>query len=204
MINGLQYFVHMPVMGVSFPANCQMVMTPLISVATFDIVTSDQAFGWLFTFPPEEPYTINFDSVGYSSRYTIQNMNTSFVMLVVFLVIIAIMILMIPCKFYNERIDRVFLGILNWCFWNPVLRFLIESCLEVSIALFINFKDHRHEVSASIKANNLFSFTLACLLGALPLFIMIFYSLKTDEFENKGFEHKWGAVYDGMVLKDKR
>jgi hypothetical protein len=44
MINGLQIFVHLPLLGIDFPDNAMYVVTHLITVATFSILDTDSIY----------------------------------------------------------------------------------------------------------------------------------------------------------------
>ena len=54
MINGLQIFVHLPMLGVEFPGHAQDVVSYLIDIATLDLVPTDEIFEAVFVDFPEE------------------------------------------------------------------------------------------------------------------------------------------------------
>ena len=47
LINGLQLFVHIPLFQLSLPANAQVIVDELITIATFDLVDPKLVFGWM-------------------------------------------------------------------------------------------------------------------------------------------------------------
>ena len=66
-----------------FPGNAFMIFEVMISVATFDILPTDDWFPLVLTELPEvEPYTDKFDRLNYGSVFTIMNMGT---MLIIFI-----------------------------------------------------------------------------------------------------------------------
>ena len=44
MINGLQIFVHLPMLGVEFPGAAKDVVSYLIDIATLDLVPTDDIY----------------------------------------------------------------------------------------------------------------------------------------------------------------
>ena len=62
MMNGLQIFVHMPLMNVKFPANAGTFIVFLVKIANFDIIPTDLAFEHIFDFPDDGPFNLNFEA----------------------------------------------------------------------------------------------------------------------------------------------
>ena len=60
MLNGLQIFVHMPLMDVRFPANANTFIVFLVNIANFDIIPTDYLFGKIFNFPDDGAFNLNF------------------------------------------------------------------------------------------------------------------------------------------------
>ena len=53
MINGLQIFVHIPLLKTIFPSNTELVIKELSEFATFDILPTSTYLGWALEFPDE-------------------------------------------------------------------------------------------------------------------------------------------------------
>ena len=54
LINGLQIFVHIPLVGVEIPDNALVVLNELISIVQFDVVENGVVYGSFVEFPDEE------------------------------------------------------------------------------------------------------------------------------------------------------
>ena len=88
MINNLQLLVHSPLINVQFPANAFMLFDVMISVATFEILPTDDIFPVFFSKLPEDSaLTDNFDRMNFGSRYLVMNLGTMFLILSGYLVL---------------------------------------------------------------------------------------------------------------------
>ena len=98
MINGLQIFVHLPLFSIEVPANAMMLVEKLLTIATFDIIESEVAFGWLFEFPEEDEDLLkgDFGDSGYESAYTVNLLGTGFIFIAVVVVTMALLFLTWP------------------------------------------------------------------------------------------------------------
>ena len=67
MINGMQLFVNLPLFNVNFPSLSHLIVEDLITIATFDVLPTDEIFE--FTLHPDELDQENerFIDVGYDS-----------------------------------------------------------------------------------------------------------------------------------------
>ena len=52
--------------------------------------------------------------------------------------------------------------------------------------------------------NNVFSIVMTCILVGLPIFIAVFYTWNVDLLEDDDFVEKYGDIYDGLVLSQRR
>lgn len=76
MINALQIIVRIPLFSVNFPANVQLCFGILVDVTNFNLFSTDAST--IFKFTPTDPYSANFDAIGYNSMNSIENMQSLF------------------------------------------------------------------------------------------------------------------------------
>lgn len=100
LINGLQLFVHLPLVGIDLPKHTTLVLGKLITVAQFDIVENELVFGELITFEEEDEDTLraNFVETGYESDYAFVNMGTNVIILTILLFFILLLSFCFPCS----------------------------------------------------------------------------------------------------------
>ena len=137
MINGLQLFVHLPLFEVSLPASAQILIDKLLTIATFDLIESETAFGAIIEFPEEDENELSgkFVETGYESAYMINLLGIGFIIFVNVLVIMFILLITYPCSKYLPKVKKVHnkvTGIIFWGFW---IRFLMEESLVAFISV---------------------------------------------------------------------
>ena len=89
----------------------------------------------------------------------------------------------------------------NFLYWGGILRLLMEGYLEIIISTMLNMvRNNREDRSWSIIFSNVFSILMTILLLVLPIFILIFYWYKREEWADEEFEAKWGAPLEGLVM----
>ena len=71
MINGLQLFVHFPLFNMSFPPLANIVVGKLITIASFDILPTDDLFAEIGSPEDDEAYSEKFEGIGYESFFLI-------------------------------------------------------------------------------------------------------------------------------------
>lgn len=96
MINNLQIIIHAPLIEVPFPGNAFMIYEVMMTVATFEILPSDEILPGMFPNLTEEvPFSTKFERLGYETQYIIMNMGTMFL---VFLLNFFLLVIYLPLK----------------------------------------------------------------------------------------------------------
>jgi hypothetical protein len=194
------------------------VVGQIISVATFDIPfiemdTLNYIHENAFTVG-EDPVTLeephnyvveNFDELGYGSPYLSANMGSMFVYYVITL--FALLFIFVGWATrrcgnsfvirQHEKLKKIFL-------WNFCIRLIFEASLELSFCIGLNWK---YGVwGAGNWADDFCSINtmmIAVLLLIMPFGIYCFYTKKFEHLADEEFEEKYGAVYEGLLLKKK-
>ena len=117
-----------------------MIYEVMITVATFDILPTDDVFPEIFTLLPEEDaFTDKFDRLNYGSTFCIMNMGT---MLIIFLGYTVLYFVYFLCKLLSpvsKKAKKISKKLNKMLFWNHAIVFLQEGFLEILIAAVINF-----------------------------------------------------------------
>ena len=138
MINGLQIFVHLPLFDINMPASAQIMIEKLLHIAHFDIVESEQAFGWLMDFPEEDENLIlgNYNDSGYESAYTINLLGTGFIFIFVLCAIMVLLLITWPITKLYAQAKKPHDKVMNPIFWSIWIRYMLEESLVIFIAVF--------------------------------------------------------------------
>mmetsp|Transcript_16345 Transcript_16345/g.22407 ORF Transcript_16345/g.22407 Transcript_16345/m.22407 type:complete len:213 (-) Transcript_16345:1199-1837(-) len=204
MINGLQIIVHAPLLKSVFPANANMVVETLISFATFDFLPTNIYLGWALEFPEgyDDEISQSFVDTGYDSFYTIELLGSVFLFMIIFTFILAFILFLalqsILCKI--GPLMKLKKKMEDWLLWNPIIRLILEGCLELGISLQISL-GHLDYSSFTMKVNSIVTIILASICGIFPLFMIIFYCKKVDKFHDENFEAKFGSTYEGLYIQ---
>ena len=74
--------VHLLAIKLNNPDQTMIFYSELFELASFDIIPTDYIYDWMFDFE-NNPLTEALDAVGYSSTYTIFNLGSLFIFIVI-------------------------------------------------------------------------------------------------------------------------
>lgn len=206
LINGLQLFVHLPLIGIELPEHTTYVLGKLITVAQFDIVENQLVYGEVITFEEEVEGNLrtNFVNTGYESDYAFVNMGTNVIILTILLFAMLLLLICAPCRNRRNCIGRAHRKCSGIVFWNFWLRLLIEGCLEIAISAGLYLLQEgaltaeREANPAYFLTNDIMSYFLLSLLLVLPIFILAFYCKNFERLGEEEFAAVWGSPYEGL------
>ena len=208
MINGLQIIVNLPLFDVEFPGLAHMVVVSLITIATFDVLPSNDVFEWALNPPTDEQEDSKFAEV-FDSNFLILNLGTMFLMFVVLLSIPPFLFCSRPCRrcwpWFNKKHQSMKKSVQG----NSWIRFIMEGSLDISICASLNYIFMRENAEGlqwgnSFEVVNSTAFiVLAILVCVFPAWALIFYCRNFEKWEDEEFEEKYGSVFEGL-RKDQR
>jgi len=97
-IHTQQIIVLMPLFKVNLPGNAAVFFNVLMTVASFDVLPTDNFYDKVLNTTPTLPLTANFEAVGFESMYFLYNMGSLMVLLMVFALLAIISWLFSLCK----------------------------------------------------------------------------------------------------------
>jgi len=74
MINTQQIIVMMPLLKVTLPANAGVFFNAIFAIAAFDFFEVEDYVNAALSLDPTDPFSSNFDSIGFGSIYIINNL----------------------------------------------------------------------------------------------------------------------------------
>ena len=220
MLNGLQLMAHLPLLHIDFPGNVSGLLGAVVNVVTFDIIPTDLFFPFFFGDHEGESFNLQFQSTGYESAYLIENMGTLWLISHVF----GLLFFMMGGMYYVRRIsDRGqiwYSRLTRTLMWNPILLFLLEGYLELSvcssaqIALRLcrsvsaedkysfcpNTQDEEfsEETLSYMSFNDFYGIIYFAFAAMFPFLLAIFYQKNLEKLDMKYFKKTYGAGYDGV------
>ena len=134
----MQIMIHLLLVNVIVPANCQMFFNSLLSLVTYDIIEFGPYITKWMKLYDDEPLSDSFDSLGYLSKYMIINMSSLFLGMIILGCGLSLILCLYPFVNIYSKAERWSNYLKKKLLWEPVLRFLNESYLIISISVFIN------------------------------------------------------------------
>lgn len=96
----------MPLFNVNIPPNAAVFFGILMSIASFDILPTDKFYARYFPQNDSGAINDNFNAVGFSSQYFLNNMGSMVIIIGSVPIFFIILLLMKLCRNGNERINR--------------------------------------------------------------------------------------------------
>ena len=203
MINGLQIIINLPLFNVAFPELSQSMVENMIAIATFDVMPSDEVFLATLDAPESEQEDQKFQDVGYGSNFMILNLGTMFLTLVIMLTVPCCILVTLPCKSSSKCLTNKHKGCTDALRGNFFIRFLLEGCLDISICATLNIlkgveDDGLDWSDKFFIVNNVSLIVLSLAIVAFPVWVLIFYCTRFDQWMDEKFEHRYGAIFEGL------
>ena len=206
MVNNLQIIIHSPLINVQFPGNAFMIYEVMITVATFDILPTDDWFPLVLTqLPEEDAYTDKFDRMDYGSPFTVMNMGTMFLIFLYYVMLYTIYPCFDSCGRHIKCSKKCAKTLRKMLFWNHAIVFLQEGLLEILLVTAINFI-YIHEAEApwdnwNLVLNNVVSIVLTVGIAILFLTIVFYLWPKGTLIRRKKYRRRYGSVYSMIKVK---
>jgi len=210
MINALQLFTQLPLFKVNFPELSTLMVTSLITIATFDILPADDIYAATLETPDDDGQEDEqFDEIGFGSNYMILNLGTMFISLVIILATPVCIFMTKPCGKCSNTLKKSQESTMKSMKGNVFIRYLIEGFLDISICASLNYiyetesaRGFRFDTTFHT-VNNIAFFVLTIAIVVLPFWSIIFYCKHFEKWGDDEFLEKYGAIFEGLDLKKK-
>ena len=186
--NGLQMMTNQALFFVKFPANANFFNSNMVEISSFDFLPVDIFNQELFFFPDEEPISLNFQEMGFTSSFTLLNLGSIFYMILFYIGLILLNFVLyltgqfVPCA---AKLSSKLYQIL---FWGGLLRFWMEIYLDVGLAVTLNMNEMGpSDGFTSVAISNGMTYGLGVILILLPIWIAVFYSLQIPRWADDDF-----------------
>ena len=205
-INGMQFVIHLPTLNINLPGNGHAVMKNIAMVATFDIpYVNLESVPQIYKVPESkvligypENVVEQMDILGYNSAYISTTMGSQYLFLLLTFAGLLMIGLTLPfrsrscCGKTNTWLQKKLL-------WNWIIRFLLESVLELGFGLILMFRYGVKDKQAPWTIVDLtIGIIISIFLFSLPGFILCFYAKYYDKLEDDEFKEKFGTAMEGF------
>jgi len=204
IISSMQIVVHFPLTSVAYPANASLFNSYFLTIATFDVLPTDDINAYFFTFHDGEPIAKNFEDFGYEKRNFIQNLGSIyyfFPLVAIWLLLLVLLKLLALSGFSGPQ--KWYLWLKNKLFWNFLLRLLIESYLELHLSSTINAANLYWSSNSGDWLASLTTLPVAFVVNAFPIWLFMFLRRNHERLSEEEFKARFGATYEGLVTESK-
>ena len=181
-------------------------MLVFIEICTFDLVPTDDVVYWMFAFPDHGAFNINFQTTGYESIFSIENLGLVFFILIIYLVISILhqLFRISPCA-NQKTVKKCITKVSSELYFNGYLMLLFEVFFDVMMATFVNIKGS--ELSGnnwSVRFSYFFSLGLTFILITGFVFTIGYYFYARNQMQDPEWSEKCGAWIQDLELDEDR
>ena len=101
VVKKLQIMVHLLLINVVIPANASIFFSSLLSLVNFNLIPVEKPTRKILDLNYDQPYSDNFNQLGYDSTYFLINMGT--LLYIFFGYLLALLFLAVTANVYNQR-----------------------------------------------------------------------------------------------------
>lgn len=147
-LNVVQVINYIPNLKLFFPSTMKL-MFSFLAIANQDISILSDLFAYLFninsnTFANDRALHGNFEENNYPSMKIIKNLQSQLAMIVIFFYIFCLVVLLKNLMFRCFGKNTFLRGLEQSFIWNGLMRFYMESFLEINTSAYINVLDVIH------------------------------------------------------------
>ena len=173
LINCLQIVSHFPLINVLMPANCRLLFSILIKMATFDLLPVDGIMEFiaeiLTATDDSSMVEQNFNEFGFDTTDPIQNLGVIFLFLAGLTVTpIVFRLLQFALSWSTVASKALIKFKTTVLIWNTYLRFVLEAFFELSIVGFLRIQTYRTNTTEDA----ILTFCAALLITMLAVFMV--------------------------------
>lgn len=195
MINTQQLMIMMPLFQITMPANAGLFFRSLMEIAAFDFYDFSDFVHDLFQVEPKETTDLNFEAIGFESKYFLVNIGS---LAVIFLVYVSCMPFVSQyrrcqrgrCKKICKRMNRS-------VFWGTLITLINESYIWIVVCVLINIQVFSTQGPGQTIMSYLTVFFLVASV-VLPAYFICKIGCNIDKLDDKKIKGKYGSLYEGL------
>lgn len=169
MINTQQLIVMMPLFKIQLPTSASGFFKNIMAIAAFDLYEFDEIIHKAFKINPTEPLDINFETIGFESRYHLVNLGSIFIFYVIYLALLLLVLPLLGLKRSCRGSKKCLARKLKW---SLLITLMNESYQILIVCVLLNMQVFSME-STGLSIMSLTCVFFLTLAIVLPLIIII-------------------------------
>ena len=155
--------------------------------------------------PEQDPYSLNFQTAGYSTTLVLSNASSFLVNTLLHFSLVIVMLILYFIGAQSQRVSSLNNKLKNYLFWNGSIRLFMEAYLDFALFSMLNISEIQWpEGQVIVAISNYLSYVLLGLCGFIPTILCIFACAKRQQTNNNAFKDKYGAFLNGTRTDQSR
>ncbi len=179
------------VISVNVPGMASQYNNMVLGFSQLDILPSDEIYNNVFSFDDnDEALNPYFDKLGYSSKYSVRNMGSTFIFFLGYLFLYIILIIS-----YYLNFKKVFNYLKEILVWNGGLRFCIQQYLQIFLSSCINLSSvDMKKIGDAV--STVTTFILFFFFLSLPYILISIIFAHEKLLNSQTFKEKFGTLIE--------
>ena len=173
----------------NFPASAMLLTKEFIKIGTFDLIPTDWLNDLIWYFPDEDPFSLNFETLGIASKHLLQNIGLILYLILANILYAILYLLVVPCRrslgnFGQNTVKKME----GYLLFNGSIRFCMEIFFDVLLIASLNL--HTIEWDSpfiAVQVSNYLSIALLALICLWPLCTLLVTCTQPSIWTNKRF-----------------
>lgn len=198
VIKSTQILTHLLLINVATPASASIFFGQLMSLITLQLVDLTDTYTSVLQLPEVDPYTEQFNTMGYNSMFVILNLGT--VVLGMTIPIILFVIVSSVIKWLLPKYNKFKQKITDQLFFDKTFDFINETYILLAMCACLNLRE-LHWDSFGVIINSLLSILLLAVTVVFPVFIANFYPRNFNKIyhRQKAIMNRFGSLVNGLA-----
>ena len=183
-------------LSVPMPANVNMVMVKLNTIASFDYLPTDKIFGELFKFSTTVMPFVSFEAMGVESMRLTLYLGTIFFIWAYVFVLSLMFLISWPFKNRFSFVGRFHSMMRDKYYWRGIISMLLESFCDMSVGIMLSWRELR-----TLTPSDAFDLGLTCVATLIviggPIYVYFFLRKYANELDGERFQKTYGSLTEG-------
>ena len=201
MINALQIIIILPLFDTSMPANTGMVFKYLTKIAAFDILEIGDYVDEFLELGQTDPVDNNFETLGFESKWFINNVGSFFIYLLWCFAIVIFYLLVATLNKTSGYCLRLKHRLSIMVFWNKLSMAIFESILVVGLSCFITFRRNFVYESTGEQVQTFSAVVSALVYISIPIYCFARLHYYFEHIHERHVVQSIGSLYDGLAVE---
>ena len=190
----------LPLCNIALPINAAKFFKIISQIAAFEIYDTNDFFHKVLNIPPTEPYSDNFEDLGFESQYMLNNtsiMVAFYLLYPVLMIVYSILAKYCKCNLFCKKLQK---SIRKTIFYKSIIIVVYESYAIVAMSFFIGLQ--RLDFSSTGLAIQSISCLFFTVFMVMMPVVLIRYAVKN--FPSLNYyktNRKIGALYADLNIK---